>query len=105
MACITLMSDFGLQDASVASAKGILMQYAPAIPIVDISHLIEPYHLQQAAYILASAYRNFPEGTCHVLLFDVFAEKDPRLLLCEKDGHYFLAPDNGILALAFSAEI
>ena len=105
MACITLMSDFGLQDASVASAKGILMQYAPAIPIVDISHLIEPYHLQQAAYILASAYRNFPEGTCHVLLFDVFAEKDPRLLLCEKDWHYFLAPDNGILALAFSAEI
>ena len=101
MACITLMSDFGLQDASVASAKGILMQYAPHLPIIDISHLTEPYHLQQAAYILADAYYNFPSGTCHVLLFDVFAEKEPRLVLCEKDGHYFLAPDNGLLALAF----
>lgn len=99
------MSDFGLQDASVASAKGILMQYVPEIPIIDISHQIEPYHLQQAAYILASAYNNFPPGTCHLLLFDVYAEKDPSLLLCEKDGHYFLAPDNGILALAFNSEI
>jgi S-adenosyl-L-methionine hydrolase (adenosine-forming) len=99
MGCITLLSDFGLQDASVASAKGILMQYVSDLTIVDISHSIEPYHVQQAAYILASAYDNFPVGTCHVVLFDVFAEKEPVFLLCEKDGHYFLAPDNGILSL------
>jgi S-adenosyl-L-methionine hydrolase (adenosine-forming) len=103
MSCITLLSDFGLTDASVASAKGILMQYVPGIPIVDISHSIEPFHLQQAAYILATGYRNFAKGTVHVVLFDVFAERQPRLLLCEKNGHYFLAPDNGILALAFSS--
>ena len=102
MACITLLSDFGLQDASVAAAKGILMQHAPGVPIVDISHLVEPYHLQQAAYLLSAAYRNFPEGTCHVLLFDIFSEKVPTLLLCEHHGHYFLGPDNGLLPLAFN---
>lgn len=102
MGCITLLSDFGLHDASVASSKGILMQYAPQLPVIDISHVIEPYHLQQAAYILAAAYQNFPKGTCHVILFDVFSEKEPRLLLCEENGHYFLAPDNGILALTFN---
>ena len=101
MSCITLLSDFGLIDASVASAKGILRQYTPHLPIVDISHSIEPFHLQQAAYILASAYKNFSSGTAHVILFDVFSEKEPRLLLCEKEGHYFLAPDNGILSLTF----
>ncbi len=105
MGCITLLSDFGLQDGSVASVKGTLMQYTPQLPIVDISHLIEPYQLQQAAYIIASAYRSFPQGTCHVLLFDVFSEKNPRLLLCEHEGHYFLAPDNGILSLAFHAPL
>ena len=103
MSCITLLSDFGLMDASAASAKGILMQYTPQLPIVDVSHSIEPFHLQQAAYILASAYRNFSKRTCHVILFDVFSDKEPQLLLCEKDGHYFLAPDNGILALAFNS--
>jgi len=104
MGCITLLSDFGLQDASAASAKGILMQHVPGAAIIDISHLIEPFHLQQAAYLLVAAYKNFPEGTCHVLLFDVFSEKIPRLLLCEKDGHYFLAPDNGLLSVAFATD-
>lgn len=101
MPCITLLSDFGLQDASLAAAKGILMQHVPDAQIIDISHLVEPYHLQQAAYLLLASYQYFPPGTCHVLLFDVFSEKNPRLLFCKKDGHYFLAPDNGLLALAF----
>lgn len=101
MGFITLLSDLGLQDASVASAKGILMQHVPQAAFIDISHLVAPYHLQQAAYLLAASYRNFPAGTCHLLLFDVFSEKEPRLVLCEQDGHYFLAPDNGVLSLAF----
>ncbi|RYD55084.1 MAG: hypothetical protein EOP56_17080 [Sphingobacteriales bacterium] len=101
MNCITLLSDFGLQDSSVAAAKGILMQYNPDARLVDISHLIEPFHLQQAAYILAAAYEHFPKGTCHLLLFDIFYGDTPRLVLCEKNGYYFLAPDNGILPLAF----
>lgn len=103
MSCITLLSDFGLQDASLASAKGILMQYAPHLPIIDISHLTEPYHVQQAAYILASSYSSFPQGAIHVLLFDVFSQRNPRLLLCEREGYYFLAPDNGLLPLAFNS--
>lgn len=101
MNCITLLSDFGLQDASVAVTKGILMQYNPSSTIVDVSHLIEPFHLQQAAYICAASYNHFPKGTCHVLLFDIFYGKNPALIICKKDGYYFLAPDNGILPLAF----
>jgi len=101
MSSITLLSDFGLQDASVASAKGILMQYVPASAIVDITHEVAPFHTQQAAYLLEAAYKNFSKGSCHILLFDIFSEKVPRLLLCEKDGHYFLSPDNGLLSVAF----
>lgn len=101
MGYITLLSDFGLQDASVASAKAVLMQHSPGAEIIDISHLVEPYHLLQAAYLIAASYKNFPPGTCHVLLFDVFSEKIPRLVLAQKDDQYFLAPDNGLLSLCF----
>ena len=104
MACITLLSDFGLQDASVAIAKGILMQHAPGLPIFDISHDIKPFHSGQAAYLLSSAYKNFPAGTCHILLFDLFSETNPRLVLCEHMDSYFLAPDNGLLPLALGNE-
>ncbi len=105
MACITLLSDFGLQDASVAIAKGVLLQHVPDAQIIDISHLVETFNIQQAAYLLLSAYRNFPKGSCHLLLFDVFSEQSPRLMLCEYDGHFFLAPDNGILSLAFGESL
>lgn len=100
MRCITLLSDFGLVDAKVASTKAMLMQYVPSATIIDLSHSVEPFYVQQAAYILASAYNSFPAGSVHVSLFDIFSERHPRLLLCRKDGHYFLAPDNGILSLA-----
>ena len=83
MGCITLLSDFGLADASVASAKGILIQHKPLANIIDISHQVEPFHLQQAAYLLLAAYSNFPKGTCHVLLFDIFSDNTPTMLLCE----------------------
>jgi len=104
MACITLLSDFGLQDASVAIAKGILMQHAPHIAIFDISHDIMPFHVHQAAYLITTAAKHFPSGTCHLLLFDVFSEKTPRLLLTEYNKQYFLGSDNGIIPTAFNIE-
>jgi S-adenosylmethionine hydrolase len=100
MAITTLLSDFGHQDASIAIAKGVLMQYVQPHQVADISHEITPFQLQQAAYVLGSAYRSFPVGTIHVLLFDIFSEPAPALILSEYQGHYFLAPDNGLLPLA-----
>lgn len=105
MGCITLVSDLGLQDASVASVKGILMQYAPGADIIDISHQVAPYHLQQAAYLLASSCFHFPAGSCHIVLCDIFPDRKPRMLLCDIQGHFFIAPDNGLLSLAFGNAI
>jgi len=104
MAQITLLSDFGLQDASAASAKALLMRQVKDITITDISHMIEPYHVQQAAYILNAAYTNFPAGSFHIVLCDIFYDTPSRLILCEHNGHFFLAPDNGILSLAFNGK-
>lgn len=104
MGCITLLSDFGLQDASVAAAKGLLMQQAPGVDIVDISHEVIPFNMPQAAYLLASAWRKFPAGTFHLALFDLYSETVPKLVLVQYEGHYFLSPDNGLLPLALPAQ-
>ena len=100
---LTLLSDLGTRDASVPIAKAMLMGHAPDAVLVDVAHTVVPYDLQQAAYLLLSAYRYFPAGTVHLLLVDVFSGPAPRLLLAQKDGHYFIAPDNGVLSLAFGA--
>jgi S-adenosyl-L-methionine hydrolase (adenosine-forming) len=100
MGFITLLSDFGTQDASAAIAKAIFMQYTPGATIIDITHEVTPFHTTEAAYLLAGAYKNFPPGTCHVVLFDLFSEQRSGVVLCEFDGHYFLTADNGVLSLA-----
>lgn len=105
MSCITILSDLGLQDASVASVKGILMQHNGSKPIIDISNNVEPFHTQQAAYLLSAAYKHFVKGSFHLALFDIFHQKRPTLMLAEVQGHYFFAPDNGILPLAFGEHV
>ncbi len=101
MSPITLLSDFGTQDASVAIAHGILLQQIPDAAIINISHDIKPFNTRQAAYLLSAAWGKFPAGTCHILLFDLFSEKTPRILVSELDDHYFITADNTVLPLAF----
>jgi S-adenosyl-L-methionine hydrolase (adenosine-forming) len=98
---ITLLSDLGSRDPSVTVAKAILTRHAPETVIVDISHKVAKYDLRQAAYLLLAAYRHFPEGSIHVLPLDIFNGDAPRLLLAKRDGHFFIAPDNGLLPIAF----
>lgn len=97
MSCITLLSDLGTNDASIASAKGILLQEVPEMQVIDISHNVEPFNLQHAAYTLRTSFNNFPAATIHLILYDTFYNDEPKLILAESDGHYFLAPDNNIL--------
>jgi S-adenosylmethionine hydrolase len=98
---VTLLSDFGTRDATVAVVKATLLQRLPQVAITDISHRIDPYDLQQGAYLLLSAYRYFANGTVHLCMIDVFAGESHNILLAAKDGQYFIAPDNGFLPLAF----
>ncbi len=99
---ITLLSDFGTRDATVTVAKAILMQSIEGCKtVVDISHHVQQYDLQQASYLLTSAYSHFAKGTVHVLAVDIFSGTSPVMVLAEKDGYYFIAPDNGLLPMAF----
>lgn len=104
MSCITLLTDFGHDDASVAVAKGILLQRAIGLPIVDISHVSQAFQVRQCAYLLAQAYPNFPLGTFHIAICDVFAQRDSSLILCKKDGQYFFAADDYLLSYALQGQ-
>ncbi|MCI0658582.1 MAG: SAM-dependent chlorinase/fluorinase [Acidobacteria bacterium] len=101
---ITLTTDFGLQDAYVASMKGVILGLAPDARIVDISHEIQPQGILEGGYVLSCAFRHFPAGTIHLLVVDPGVGTSRRLLLARTENHYFLAPDNGALGLVFALE-
>jgi len=104
MRIISILSDFGLKDASAAIAKSIVLRNNPDADVLEITHLADSNFLTDVAYLIASSYQEFPQGTCHIIYVGVYHAKTPSLVLCEKNGHYFLAPNNGVLPLALGID-
>ena len=99
MPIVTFISDFGTSDHYVASVKATILSVDSSLPIVDISHDIEPFNIAHMAYVLRSVYQNFPTGTIHLIGSNGSNPNLDTVLLTEINGHYFVAPDNGIVSL------
>ena len=99
MHIITLTTDFGSKDHSVGSLKGAIYNRLPDARLVDISHEVTPFHVQEAAYIVKNAYPDFPKGSIHLVGVDAEATPDKPQLLILLDGHFFITTNNGFLAL------
>ena len=100
MGLITLLTDFGYRDHYVAALKARLLQLAPTTTVVDISHGVEPFNIAHAVHVLQAVFRDFPPGTVHVIgVDDHGAGTEPGWQAALFAGHYFVAGDNGILAL------
>ena len=101
MAIITLTTDLGLKDYYVASVKGSIYKLLPEVQIVDISHIIPAFNIQEAAYVLQNSYPFFPEGTVHIIGVNAeCTEETPHICLLI-EGQYFIGADNGIFSLLF----
>jgi S-adenosylmethionine hydrolase len=101
---ITLTTDFGLEDEYVGVMKGVILARAPQATIVDLSHAIERQDIRQAALLIMSAYRFFPDKTIHLVVVDPGVGSDRRFILLQVEGHIFLGPDNGVLGLLLESE-
>ncbi len=101
MAIITLTSDWGLKDHYTGAVKGAILRLLPDAQIVDISHNIPAFDLNQAAFIVRNFYQDFPEGTIHILAINTEAAVETPHTLVFHRGHYFIGADNGIFSLLF----
>jgi S-adenosylmethionine hydrolase len=101
---ITLLTDFGDRDWFVASMKGAILSTHPDARIVDLSHQIAPHRVDEAAYFLKSCYREFPEGTIHVVVVDPGVGSARRAIAVKSARYFFLGPDNGVLTYIFHDE-
>lgn len=102
---ITLTTDFGLKDSYVAAMKGVILGINPEVILVDVSHDIAPQNVKEAAFVLGTAYRYFPDGTIHLVVVDPGVGTDRRGLAVNGSGHYFVAPDNGVLSYVLADAI
>jgi hypothetical protein len=92
---ITLLTDFGLDDGTVAVVKGVILGIAPQATLVDISHGIGPQDVKAAAFVLGRTAPYFPDGTIHLVVVDPGVGTRRRPMAAQLGPHFFIGPDNG----------
>jgi S-adenosyl-L-methionine hydrolase (adenosine-forming) len=78
--------------------KGCILTRFPQARIVDLTHEIVVHWPAEAGFWLARAFGYFPAGTVHVAVVDPGVGTTRDIVAVRADDHYFLAPDNGLLA-------
>ncbi|UCD61722.1 MAG: SAM-dependent chlorinase/fluorinase [Flavobacteriaceae bacterium] len=102
MAIITLTTDFGHKDHFVGALKGTIYKELSDAKIVDITHTVSPFNIQECAYILKNSYKAFPEGTVHIVGVDSEPTIENQHIAVLVDNHYFISANNGVISLITS---
>lgn len=99
---IALLTDFGLQDHYVGTMKAVAAGICPDALFIDITHQIPPHDVPAAAQELAAAFQFFPAGTVFLVVVDPGVGSSRRGIAAEAGAYRFVAPDNGVLSVAFA---
>lgn len=99
LALITLMTDFGVKDGNVGVMKGVIWGICPEARIADVSHMIPPQDVREAALILARTVPFFPPSTVHLVVVDPGVGTARRPMAARIDSSYYVGPDNGIVTV------
>jgi len=98
MSVITLTTDFGSMDSCVAEMKGVILGINSEASLVDICHNVKAQNITQAAFILGTVYRHFPNKTIHLVVVDPGVGTERRAIILRTRQGTFVAPDNGVLS-------
>ncbi len=101
MHILSFTTDLGSKDHYLASLKATALKLIPHVQIVDVSNHISAFDIAKAAFVLRNVWRDFPEGTVHILGVDSQWSKLSPYIVGYFQGHYFIGTDNGAFSLVF----
>ncbi|MFD6712472.1 S-adenosyl-l-methionine hydroxide adenosyltransferase family protein [Micromonospora chalcea] len=97
-----MTTDYGLADGFVAACHGVLARLAPAVRVIDVTHLIPPADVRRGAAVLAQTVPYLPWGV-HVAVVDPGVGTTRRGVALAAPGGLLVGPDNGLLVPAAEA--
>lgn len=97
MPVISLTTDFGIKDGNVGAMKGVIWSISPQAQISDLSHMISPQNVREAALVLDRAAPYFPADTIHLVVVDPGVGTSRRPMAAKIGTQYFVGPDNGVI--------
>lgn len=100
---IAFLTDWGQTDYFVGACKGVMLTINPELQLVDISHGVTPFDIQEGANTLLYAAREFPPGTVFLAIVDPGVGTTRKaIVVVTQNDKYFVAPDNGLLTLVIN---
>src|SRR5437899_12664643 len=95
---IVFMTDFGTANDAVAICKAVMVGIAPDARIMDITHQVTPYQIEEGARFLAAVSPYYPAGTVFLAVIDPGVGTPRKAIIVKtKKRQYFVLPDNGLI--------
>ncbi|MDR1005262.1 MAG: SAM-dependent chlorinase/fluorinase [Bacteroidales bacterium] len=95
---ITLITDWGYKDFYCGKFLGKLYSAIPNARIVEITHGIDKFKTEDAAFVARNSCFDFPPETIHII--DVASNMSN--VIVKSADQYFICSDNNVSALIFS---
>lgn len=95
---IVFMTDFGTANDAVAICKAVIVGIAPDARIMDITHQVTPFSIEEGARFLEGVTPYYPSGTVFLVVVDPGVGTSRKAVIAKsKKGQYFVLPDNGVI--------
>lgn len=95
---IVFMTDFGTANDAVAICEAVMVGIAPDARIMDITHQVTPFSIEEGARFLEGVTPYYPAGTVFVVVIDPGVGTSRKAVIVKtKKGQYFVLPDNGLI--------
>jgi S-adenosylmethionine hydrolase len=96
---VVFMTDFGTANDAVAICKAVMISIAPDARIMDITHQVTPFSIEEGARFLSGVTPYYPAGTVFVVVVDPGVGTSRKAVIVKtKKGQYFVLPDNGLIS-------
>jgi S-adenosylmethionine hydrolase len=95
---IVFMTDFGTANDAVAICKGVILSIAPDARIMDITHQVTPFSIEEGARFLYGVTPYYPANTVFLVVVDPGVGTSRKAVIVKsKKEQYFVLPDNGLI--------
>src|SRR5467141_597280 len=95
---LVFMTDFGTANDAVAICKAVMVGIAPDIRIMDITHQVTPFSIEEGSRFLAGVTPYYPAGTVFLVVVDPGVGTSRKAVVVKsKKGQLFVLPDNGLI--------
>jgi S-adenosylmethionine hydrolase len=93
------MSDFGTANDAAAICKAVMIGIAPEARIMDITHQVTPFQIEEASRFLYGVTPYYPAGTVFLVVVDPGVGTSRKAVIVKsKKGQLFVVPDNGLVS-------